>query len=67
MFVGLIRSYVDAINLGAVPNIETAWSYICKDECTKALNEAFVQYQRALREVLISKIPTTNEEIENVK
>lgn len=29
MFAGLIDSYVTAINEGAVPNIETAWTYLC--------------------------------------
>lgn len=32
MFAGLIRSYVEAINKGAVPSIENAWSYISKNE-----------------------------------
>jgi len=36
MLFNLALSYVDAINKGAVPNIETAWSYICKNECLKA-------------------------------
>ena len=33
MLYNLCLSYVDAINKGVVPNIETAWSYICKNEC----------------------------------
>ena len=36
MLFNLCYTYVDAINKGAVPNIETAWSYICKNECHKA-------------------------------
>lgn len=36
MFVLLARSYLSAINEGAVPNIENAWSYLCKNECMKA-------------------------------
>jgi len=36
MLFNLVLSYVDSINKGAVPNIETAWSYICKNECLKA-------------------------------
>jgi hypothetical protein len=30
MLFNLAGSYVEAINRGVVPNIETAWSYICK-------------------------------------
>ena len=33
MLNNLAGSYDDAINRGAVPNIETAWSYICKSQC----------------------------------
>lgn len=33
MYVDLMRSYVSAINQGAVPAIDSAWTYICKNEC----------------------------------
>jgi hypothetical protein len=36
MLYNLAGSYVDAINKGIVPNIESAWSYICKNECYRA-------------------------------
>lgn len=29
MLYNLAQNYVEAINNGAVPNIETAWTYIC--------------------------------------
>ena len=45
MLYNLMSSYVEAINKGAVPNIETAWSYICKNECQKALYEAFDKFE----------------------
>ena len=32
MWANLVDVYVAAINQGAVPNIENAWNYICKDE-----------------------------------
>jgi uncharacterized membrane protein YheB (UPF0754 family) len=41
MLATLSEAYVQAINNGAVPNIETAWSYICKNECSKAGEEAY--------------------------
>lgn len=40
MLFNLAQSYVDAINRGAVPSIESSWSYICKNECLKAVYEA---------------------------
>ena len=32
MWANLVDVYASAINQGAVPNIENAWQYICKDE-----------------------------------
>jgi hypothetical protein len=32
IFFGLLNNYVEAINKGAVPNIESAWSNICRNE-----------------------------------
>jgi len=40
MVFNLALSYVEAINKGAVPNIESAWSYLCKNECLKAQYES---------------------------
>jgi hypothetical protein len=40
MLYNLAKSYVDSINAGAVPSIESSWSYICKNECLKAMQEA---------------------------
>lgn len=63
MVMTLCDSYVRAINNGAVPNIENAWTYVCKDECYKAGAKAFEYYERTIKEIIGSKIPTTNEEI----
>ena len=45
MYCDLVKSYVTAINNGAVPAIESAWTYICKNECQKAVAEAFDTYE----------------------
>lgn len=37
MLAQLCRAYLDSINSGKVPNIESAWSYMCKQESYKAL------------------------------
>lgn len=44
MYCDLIKSYVNSINNGAVPNIENAWTYICKNECFKAQQNAIENY-----------------------
>ena len=33
ILMGLAKQYVESINKGAVPNIESAWTYICQNEC----------------------------------
>lgn len=44
MFASLVSNYIKAINEGAVPSIENAWSYICKNECLKAVFDASEVY-----------------------
>ena len=46
MLFNLAKSYADAINKGAVPSIESSWSYICKNECQKALQDAYEVFER---------------------
>jgi hypothetical protein len=65
MFACLMKNYVIAINNGAVPNIENAWNYLCKDECVKAVNQAFEVYDKTLKELLLPKVPTTSEEMKS--
>jgi hypothetical protein len=35
MYVSLVKSYLNAINNGGVPNIENAWTYMCIEKCIK--------------------------------
>jgi hypothetical protein len=37
MYQDLIRSYISSINDGAVPNIQSAWTYLCQNQCQKAV------------------------------
>jgi hypothetical protein len=41
MLWNLMSSYVESINKGAIPSIESSWAYICKNECQKALDESY--------------------------
>ena len=50
MFWNLMTSYVEAINKGAIPSIESSWAYICKNECLKALEESYDIFQRSMSE-----------------
>lgn len=57
MMATLAESYVQSINNGAVPNIENAWSYICKSECYKAIEESYTKFEEMMRDVAIQRIP----------
>ena len=57
MMATLADAYVTAINNGAVPNIETAWSYICKNECYKAAEESLAFAEATLGEIASNKLP----------
>lgn len=53
MLATLADTYVRAINNGAVPNIESAWTYLCKSECSKALEEALAFTEEALSSIVL--------------
>lgn len=63
MLASLVASYVKAINEGAVPSIENAWSYICKNECLKALFDASEVYSSIATEIRLHKFPLSSEEL----
>ena len=57
MLFNLAQSYVEAINNGAVPSIENSWSYICKDECLKAMQTALQQFESQFYEDYQNNVP----------
>ena len=63
MYVGLMASYVKAINEGTVPNIENAWTYLCREQAEKAIEEALQEYDKLVNENLMKRIPTTLEDL----
>lgn len=52
LYCSMITSYVKAINEGAVPNIENAWSYMCEEQCNRAFEECFEIYGNAIQDGL---------------
>ena len=63
MLYNLCASYVDAINKGVVPNIESAWSYICKNECLRAQQDAYEKFERTLSEAFDLRSPVFDDEL----
>ena len=45
MLLELCLAYTEAINTGSVPNIQTAWSYVCQNECQRAINGCIKAYE----------------------
>lgn len=66
MFVSLTKNYLTAINQGAVPNIENAWSYLCKNECQKAEQHSYEFYEKLLKENIFPRIPASLDELKNI-
>jgi len=66
MFWNLTKSYVDAINRGAIPSIESSWAYICKNECLKAQDDAFEVFVRSLGEGLQEGGPFYDTELKDI-
>jgi hypothetical protein len=63
MFADLIQNYVTGINQGVVPNIENAWSYVCKNECQKALQEALELFEDEFKNSFEIRVPLYEDEL----
>lgn len=61
MYLCLLDSYVGAINKGAVPNIENAWSYMCKEQCSKIFEESERMFDEEVNKNI--KIPCPEQEL----
>ena len=57
MLYNLAKSYVDSINAGAVPSIESSWSYICKNECQKAMMDAQQIFEKLFYDEYTERCP----------
>ena len=63
MFLTLAESYVAAINQGAVPNIENAWTYICQNESRKSMDKALSRFDEWMNDELIHSLPVEENEL----
>ena len=62
MFLTLAENYVYAINKGAVPNIENAWTYICQNESKKSLETAVAMFDEYVNDT-IHRLPLEESEL----
>ena len=66
LLLELCRSYERTINDGDVPNIDSAWSGLCKNETLKAFREAEDTLDRKLQE-LVNGVCLTKEQLKETK
>jgi hypothetical protein len=65
MLYNLANSYVTAINTGAVPSIESSWSYICKNQCQKAVEESYAIFEKNFMEQFTRSAPMYEDELKD--
>ena len=66
MLATLAENYTKAINGGAVPNIESAWSYICQNECQKGFDMALEKFEEILATKGFQRIPHEEAELKDI-
>jgi exonuclease VII large subunit len=66
MLYNLAKSYVDSINSGAVPSIESSWSYICKNECQKAMMDAYQIFEKRFYDSFSERCPMLEDELRQI-
>lgn len=49
IMASLLESYVEAVNNGAVPNINTAWEGVVEEERQRCYDKAVSEYKRGLK------------------
>jgi len=50
-WISLLGLYVNAINNGTVPNIESAWTQICRNKAQAALSAVVDQFEKEIAEL----------------
>lgn len=66
MLYNLAKSYVESINSGAVPSIESSWSYICKNECQKAMMDSYQLFEKLFYDDFSERCPMLETELKTV-
>ena len=57
MFLELCQQYTQAINKGCIPNINSAWNNLCKNENLRAIQQAISLYQQRIQKQALTMDP----------
>lgn len=66
MYAELVSSYVDSINNGSVPNIESSWTYVCRQECLKAMDIGLDLYSNSIKGLTKTKLPLDTDNLKSI-
>ena len=61
LLLELCRTYEQSINNGQIPNVESAWNFLCKSETIKAFREAEDCLDRKILELADNKCLSKDE------
>jgi hypothetical protein len=65
-WIQLVEIYVEAINEGAVPSIQSAWTYICKQGAESAYESARARFEEELAQFVTPQtLPMNQEDLES--
>ena len=63
VWVALVEQFVQAINGGTVPSIESSWTYICREQAQEMLAQKKQELEEAIQRDLV--IPTNDKDVES--
>lgn len=52
MLLELCMAYTEAINSGSVPNIQSAWNYVCQNEHQRLVDNCIARFDQQIRNPL---------------
>lgn len=67
MFLEVCKAYLEAINTGGVPNIENAWTYVCKQESQKAVEDCVNMVDQRLGSESLQRSAVEESELKEVE
>ena len=67
ILANLITKYTDSINGGKVPSIDNAWTYICKNEKSKAIADVEVILANQLNTSILNPLITDSKQYKIIK
>lgn len=62
IWIALVEQYVEAFNQGGIPNIQSSWTYICRQKAAKEVEQCKAIFEEELQQSV--QIPSNCEELD---